>query len=137
MDTGRSTGQEHRKPNGTAVNAEACQDSFHLPLHPTCLNTFAAGCFSKTLAFYLCCLLTHVCLQVLLRGRVATVRGKGKSCFIVLRQRTATVQVKQHVLAREQLPLPNCLFTIPDCFSGCSRAVPTLSTCCLWMVKCC
>lgn len=31
--------------------------------------------------------------QVLLRGRVATVRGKGKSCFIVLRQRTATVQV--------------------------------------------
>lgn len=30
---------------------------------------------------------------VLLRGRVATVRGKGKSCFIVLRQRTATVQV--------------------------------------------
>ncbi|KAL3148286.1 hypothetical protein ABBQ38_013752 [Trebouxia sp. C0009 RCD-2024] len=31
--------------------------------------------------------------QVLLRGRVATVRGKGKSCFIVLRQRTATIQV--------------------------------------------
>ncbi|DBA72743.1 TPA: hypothetical protein ACH3X2_010137 [Trebouxia sp. C0005] len=30
---------------------------------------------------------------VLLRGRVATVRGKGKSCFIVLRQRIATVQV--------------------------------------------
>lgn len=31
--------------------------------------------------------------QVLLRGRVHTVRGKGKSAFIVLRQRTATVQV--------------------------------------------
>ena len=31
--------------------------------------------------------------QVLLRGRVATVRGKGKSAFLVLRQRTATVQV--------------------------------------------
>ena len=36
---------------------------------------------------------TSSCLQVLLRGRVATVRGKGKSCFIVLRQRTATIQV--------------------------------------------
>lgn len=32
-------------------------------------------------------------MQVLLRGRVATVRGKGKSAFLVLRQRTATVQV--------------------------------------------
>lgn len=31
--------------------------------------------------------------QVLLRGRVSTVRGKGKSAFIVLRQRTATVQL--------------------------------------------
>lgn len=28
-----------------------------------------------------------------MRGRVHTVRGKGKSAFIVLRQRTATVQV--------------------------------------------
>ena len=32
-------------------------------------------------------------MQVLLRGRVHTVRGKGKSCFIVLRQARATVQV--------------------------------------------
>ncbi|KAJ9507170.1 hypothetical protein QJQ45_004832 [Haematococcus lacustris] len=31
--------------------------------------------------------------EVLLRGRVHTVRGKGKSAFIVLRQRTATLQV--------------------------------------------
>jgi hypothetical protein len=31
--------------------------------------------------------------QVLVRGRVHTVRGKGKSAFLVLRQRTATVQV--------------------------------------------
>lgn len=32
-------------------------------------------------------------MQVQLRGRVHTVRGKGKSCFIVLRQARATVQV--------------------------------------------
>lgn len=32
-------------------------------------------------------------MQVLLRGRVHTVRGKGKSCFIVLRQGSTTVQV--------------------------------------------
>ena len=32
-------------------------------------------------------------LQVLVRARVHTVRGKGKSCFLVLRQRTATGQV--------------------------------------------
>eukprot|EP01024_Parvocaulis_polyphysoides_P034152 TRINITY_DN3022_c1_g1_i1.p1 TRINITY_DN3022_c1_g1~~TRINITY_DN3022_c1_g1_i1.p1 ORF type:complete len:580 (+),score=79.85 TRINITY_DN3022_c1_g1_i1:155-1741(+) len=31
--------------------------------------------------------------SVRIRGRVHTVRGKGKSCFIVLRQRTATVQL--------------------------------------------
>ena len=31
--------------------------------------------------------------QVLLRGRAHTVRGKGKSSFIVLRQRTQTIQV--------------------------------------------
>lgn len=31
---------------------------------------------------------------VLLRGRIHAVRGKGKSCFLVLRQRTATVQVQ-------------------------------------------
>ena len=31
--------------------------------------------------------------EVLLRGRVHNVRGKGKSAFIVLRQQTATVQV--------------------------------------------
>ena len=30
--------------------------------------------------------------QVLVRARVHTVRGKGKSAFVVLRQRTATVQ---------------------------------------------
>ena len=30
--------------------------------------------------------------QVLLRGRVHTIRGKGKTAFLVLRQRTATVQ---------------------------------------------
>ena len=32
-------------------------------------------------------------LQALIRGRVHTVRGKGKSCFMVLRQGSATVQV--------------------------------------------
>jgi aspartyl/asparaginyl-tRNA synthetase len=32
-------------------------------------------------------------LQVLLRARLHAVRGKGKSCFLVLRQRTATIQV--------------------------------------------
>jgi aspartyl-tRNA synthetase len=31
---------------------------------------------------------------VLVRARVATVRGKGKSCFLVLRQRTDTIQVR-------------------------------------------
>jgi aspartyl/asparaginyl-tRNA synthetase len=31
--------------------------------------------------------------QVLLRARVHTVRGKGKSAFLVLRQRHATIQV--------------------------------------------
>ena len=33
------------------------------------------------------------CMQVLLRARVHTVRGKGKSAFLVLRQRHATIQV--------------------------------------------
>jgi aspartyl-tRNA synthetase len=32
--------------------------------------------------------------EVLLRGRIHNVRGKGKSAFIVLRQRTTTVQVR-------------------------------------------
>jgi aspartyl/asparaginyl-tRNA synthetase len=32
-------------------------------------------------------------VQVLCRARVHRVRGKGKSCFIVLRDRTATIQV--------------------------------------------
>lgn len=32
-------------------------------------------------------------VQVLVRARVHTVRGKGKSAFVVLRQRMATVQV--------------------------------------------
>ena len=32
-------------------------------------------------------------VPVLLRGRVHTVRGKGKSCFLVLRQSTATIQL--------------------------------------------
>ena len=31
--------------------------------------------------------------QVLLRGRVHSVRGKGKSCFLILRQQTHTIQV--------------------------------------------
>lgn len=31
--------------------------------------------------------------QVLIRGRLYTVRGKGKSAFLMIRQRTATVQV--------------------------------------------
>ncbi len=31
--------------------------------------------------------------QVLVRGRLQTVRGKGKSAFLVIRQRTATFQV--------------------------------------------
>lgn len=76
------------------------------------------GCISKTWALYLCCLLTHVHLQVLLRGRVATVRGKGKSCFIVLRQRIATVQVNQHVLTPEQLPLPSCFLPFQTAFQA-------------------
>jgi hypothetical protein len=33
-------------------------------------------------------------LQVLVRGRLYTVRGKGKSAFLMIRQRTATVQVR-------------------------------------------
>ncbi len=37
--------------------------------------------------------------EVLLRGRIHKVRGKGKSAFIVLRQRTATVQVQRHTHA--------------------------------------
>lgn len=61
-----------------------------------------------------------VCLQVLLRGRVATVRGKGKSCFIVLRQRTATVQVQHHGL--------HC-FVATRCLSGVQIAVPTDDAC--------
>lgn len=32
--------------------------------------------------------------QVLVRGRLYTVRGKGKSAFLMIRQRTATVQVR-------------------------------------------
>jgi aspartyl-tRNA synthetase len=32
-------------------------------------------------------------VQVLVRGRLYTVRGKGKSAFLMIRQRTATVQV--------------------------------------------
>ena len=35
-----------------------------------------------------------IALQALIRGRVHTVRGKGKSCFMVLRQGSATVQVE-------------------------------------------
>ena len=41
-------------------------------------------------------------IQVLLRGRVHAVRGKGKSAFLVLRQRTSTMQVNmllKHFLA--------------------------------------
>ena len=38
--------------------------------------------------------------QVLIRSRIHNVRGKGKSAFLVLRQRTATVQVRH--------PLPTC-----------------------------
>ena len=33
-------------------------------------------------------------LQVLIRSRIHNVRGKGKSAFLVLRQRTDTVQVR-------------------------------------------
>ena len=39
-------------------------------------------------------------MQVLVRGRLLSVRGKGKACFIVLRQEWATVQVrasKKHI----------------------------------------
>ncbi len=107
MDTSRSTGQEHRKPNGTAANAEAYQGSFHSPFVSKLFEHICCDLFQQDIGLYLCCLLTHVRLQVLLRGRVATVRGKGKSCFIVLRQRTATVQVRQHVLTHKQLPLPS------------------------------
>jgi aspartyl/asparaginyl-tRNA synthetase len=32
---------------------------------------------------------------VLVRARVAAVRGKGKSCFVVLRQCTDTIQVRR------------------------------------------
>ena len=35
--------------------------------------------------------------EVLIRGRIHNVRGKGKSAFIVLRQQTATVQVTMFV----------------------------------------
>ena len=35
--------------------------------------------------------------QVLVRGRVHTVRGKGKTAFLVIRQRTATVQAVMFV----------------------------------------
>jgi aspartyl-tRNA synthetase len=41
--------------------------------------------------------LLFVHLQVLLRGRVHTVRGKGKSAFLVLRQQSATVQCAMFV----------------------------------------
>ena len=36
-------------------------------------------------------------VQVLVRGRVHTVRGKGKTAFLVIRQRTATVQAVMFV----------------------------------------
>ena len=51
--------------------------------------------YKLSVEHHACMFCTHYMtyMQVLLRGRVATVRGKGKSCFIVLRQRTATVQV--------------------------------------------
>lgn len=37
---------------------------------------------------------SHVGQRVLVRGRVHTVRGKGKSAFLILRQGTATLQVR-------------------------------------------
>lgn len=36
----------------------------------------------------------HSSDQVLVRARIHNTRGKGKSAFLVLRQRTATVQVR-------------------------------------------
>ena len=48
--------------------------------------------------------------QVLVRARIHTTRGKGKSAFLVLRQRTATVQVRRPALPcdphRPAVPLP-------------------------------
>ena len=38
-------------------------------------------------------------VQVLLRGRVHSVRGKGKSFFLVLRQQTSTLQVRLQLIA--------------------------------------
>ena len=49
-------------------------------------------------------------LQVVLRGRVHSVRGKGKSCFVILRQQTHTIQVGHVVMRRESagwIRLPN------------------------------
>ena len=76
-------------------------------------------------------------LQVLLRGRVATVRGKGKSAFLVLRQRTATAQVLSlHLcldMAHVQLLTP-CLcaqFAYVQHFHSkhsCSEVSPSLQT---------
>jgi len=40
------------------------------------------------------CVVSVSAAQVLVRGRLYTVRGKGKSAFLMLRQRTATVQVR-------------------------------------------
>ena len=59
-----------------------------------------------------------IALQALIRGRVHTVRGKGKSCFMVIRQGSATVQVSyEHQLSlmlpdfakRHDLELGVCL----------------------------
>lgn len=36
----------------------------------------------------------HVGQRVLVRGRVHTLRGKGKSAFLILRQHTSTLQVR-------------------------------------------
>ena len=42
----------------------------------------------------------HAGQRVLVRGRVHTLRGKGKSAFVILRQQTATLQARSGALSR-------------------------------------
>lgn len=50
-------------------------------------------CAESALTWLVCVSAASLPAQVLVRGRLYTVRGKGKSAFLMLRQRTATVQV--------------------------------------------
>jgi aspartyl/asparaginyl-tRNA synthetase len=66
----------------------------HTVLHVCTEEMCAHTAFDVQSAFNhqgLCCV---VCAQVLVRGRLYTVRGKGKSAFLMIRLRTATVQVR-------------------------------------------